>query len=200
MANIQAKVWGLQRENHTVYLIITAWAFVIVIVVLHYLTDIPRHFYLRDVYHTNNQRKLALIYRDRLKYSQLFTYNLRLKCCGTPYFANVKIALTIIIIIIIIIIVLTAIQEVPGSIPGYTLEIFLEVQGLERDPPSLVRAIGQLLDMTRSKIRLRKLKLRLRDKCLANHLTATTSVGIGSSELQRHGFFKGMWIILFHQC
>ena len=37
--------------------------------------------------------------------------------------------------------------EVPGSIPGYTLEIFLEVQGLERGPPRLVRTIGQLLDM-----------------------------------------------------
>ena len=37
---------------------------------------------------------------------------------------------------------LTAIQELPGSIPGYTLEIFLEVQGLEQGPPSLVRPIG----------------------------------------------------------
>ena len=37
---------------------------------------------------------------------------------------------------------LTAIQEVPGLIPGYTLEIFLEVYGLERGPPSLVRTTG----------------------------------------------------------
>ena len=37
---------------------------------------------------------------------------------------------------------LTAIQEVPGSIPGYTLEIFLGVQDLERGPPSLVSKIG----------------------------------------------------------
>ena len=36
----------------------------------------------------------------------------------------------------------TAIQEVPGSIPGYTLEMFLEVQVLERGPPCLVRTIG----------------------------------------------------------
>ena len=41
---------------------------------------------------------------------------------------------------------LTAVQEVPGSILGYTLEIFLDVQGLERGPPSLVRTTGQLLD------------------------------------------------------
>ena len=41
---------------------------------------------------------------------------------------------------------LTAIQEVPGSIPGYTLEIFLDIQCLERGPPSLMRTIGQLLD------------------------------------------------------
>ena len=61
---------------------------------------------------------------------------------------------------------LTAIQKVPGSIPGYTLEIFLEVQGLERGPPSLVTTIGQLLDMRSSEIRLRKLKLRLRDNAL----------------------------------
>ena len=58
---------------------------------------------------------------------------------------------------------LTAIQEVLGSIPGYALEIFLEVQGLERGPPCLVRPIGQLLDMRSSEIRLRKLKLRLGD-------------------------------------
>ena len=30
----------------------------------------------------------------------------------------------------------------PGSIPGYTLEIFLEVYDLERGPTSLVRPIG----------------------------------------------------------
>ena len=37
---------------------------------------------------------------------------------------------------------LAAIQEIPGSIPGYTLEIFLEVKDLERGPPSLVTTIG----------------------------------------------------------
>ena len=37
---------------------------------------------------------------------------------------------------------LTVIQEVPGSIPGYTLEIFLGVYGLERGPPGLVTTIG----------------------------------------------------------
>ena len=36
----------------------------------------------------------------------------------------------------------SAIQEVAGSIPGYALEIFLELKGLERGPPSLVRTIG----------------------------------------------------------
>ena len=71
---------------------------------------------------------------------------------------------------------LTAIQEVPGSIPGYTLEIFLEVQSLERGPPSLVRTIGQLLDMRSSEIQLRKLKLRLRDKRFANHKAPCTVI------------------------
>ena len=101
---------------------------------------------------------------------------------------------------------LTAIQEVPGSIPGYNLEIFLEVQGLVRGPPSLVRTTGYLLDIltsyfliresnclpTRSsEIQLRKLKLKLRDKHFANHkapCTDTASVGLGSSGLQHHGF------------
>ena len=88
----------------------------------------------------------------------------------------------------------TAIQEVPGSIPSYTLEIFLEIQGLERGPPSLVRTTGQLLDMRSSEIRLRKLKLRFRDNSLLTtgslyyHLAATASVGLGSSEFKRHGF------------
>ena len=71
---------------------------------------------------------------------------------------------------------LTAIQEVPGSIPGYTLEIFVEVQGLERGPPSLVRTIGQLLDMRGSEIRSRKLKLRLRDKRFANRKAPCTVI------------------------
>ena len=71
---------------------------------------------------------------------------------------------------------LTAIQEVPGSIPGYTLESFLEVQGLERGPPSLVRTIRQLFDMRSSEIRLRKLKLRLRDKRFANHKAPCTAI------------------------
>ena len=90
---------------------------------------------------------------------------------------------------------LTAIQEVLGLTPGYTLEIFLEVQGLERGPPSLVRPIGQLLDMRNSKIRLRKLKLRLRDSALLTTrppvlpLAATASVSLGSSDLQCHGFY-----------
>ena len=71
---------------------------------------------------------------------------------------------------------LTAIQEVQISIPGYTLEIFLEVQGLERGPPSPVRAIGYILDMRSSEIRLRKLKLRLRDKRFANHKAPCTAI------------------------
>ena len=71
---------------------------------------------------------------------------------------------------------LTAIQEVPGSIPGYTLEIFLEVQRLERGPPSLVRTIGQLLDMRRSEIRLRKLTLMLRGKRFANLKAPCTAI------------------------
>ena len=82
---------------------------------------------------------------------------------------------------------LTAIQEVPGSIPGYTLEIFLEVQGLEWGPPSLVRTIGQLLDMRSSEIRLRKLKLRLRDKCFANHKAPV--LPFGSNRFSRSWFF-----------
>ena len=77
---------------------------------------------------------------------------------------------------------LTAIQEVPGSIPGYTLEIFLEVQGLERGPPSLVRPIGQLLDMRSSEIWLRKLKLRLRDNALLT--TKSPVLSSGSQPLQ----------------
>ena len=71
---------------------------------------------------------------------------------------------------------LTAIQEVPGSIPGYTQEIFLEVQGLERGPPSVVRTIWQLLDMRSSENRLRKLKLRMRDKRFANHKAPCTAI------------------------
>ena len=84
---------------------------------------------------------------------------------------------------------LTAIQEVPGSIPGYTLDIFLEVQGLERGPPSLVRIIGQLLDMRSSEIRLSALLTTSPLYCL---LAATASVGLGSSGLQRHGFILSM--------
>ena len=71
---------------------------------------------------------------------------------------------------------LTAIQEVPGSIPGYTLGIFLDVQGLEWGPPSLVRTIGQLLDTRSSEIQLRKLKLRLMDKRFANHKAPCTAI------------------------
>ena len=70
----------------------------------------------------------------------------------------------------------TAIQQVPGSIPGYILEIFLEVQGLERGTPSLVRTIWQVLDMRSSEIRLRKLKLRLMDKRFANHNAPCTAI------------------------
>ena len=67
---------------------------------------------------------------------------------------------------------LTAIQEVPGSIPGYTLEIFLEVQGLERGTPSRARSF----DMRRSEILLRKLKLRLRDKRFANNKVSCNAI------------------------
>ena len=54
----------------------------------------------------------------------------------------------------------TIIQEVPGLIPSCTLEI-LEVWGLERGPPSLVRTIGYLLDMRSSEIQLRKLEIKV---------------------------------------
>ena len=77
----------------------------------------------------------------------------------------------------------------PGSIPGYTLEIFLEVQDLEQGSLSLVRTIGYLLHMTSSEIRLRKLNLGLRDNALLTtrplycYLAETASVGLGTSEL-----------------
>ena len=73
---------------------------------------------------------------------------------------------------------LTAIQEVPDSIPGCKpiLEIFLGVQDLERGPPSLVRTSGKLLDMRSSEIRFRKLKLRLRYKRVANHKAPCTVI------------------------
>ena len=73
---------------------------------------------------------------------------------------------------------LTAVQEVPGSIPGYTLEIFLEVglQGLELSPPSLVRTFRQLLDVRSSEIRLRKLKIRLTDMRFANYKAPCTVI------------------------
>ena len=35
----------------------------------------------------------------------------------------------------------SVIQEVPGSIPGGALEIFMEIYGLERGQPSLVKPI-----------------------------------------------------------
>ena len=57
--------------------------------------------------------------------------------------------------------------------PGFG---FLEVQGQERGPPSLVRTIGQLLDMRSSEIRLRKLKLRLMAKRFANHTVPCTAI------------------------
>ena len=43
-------------------------------------------------------------------------------------------------------------------------------------PPSLVRRTGFLLDMTSSEIRLRKLKLRLRDKLFTNHKAPCTAI------------------------
>ena len=82
---------------------------------------------------------------------------------------------------------LTAIQEVPGSIPGYTLVIFLEAQGLERGPPSLLRPIGQLLEMRSSEIRLRKLKLRLRDSALLT--TRPPVLRSGSNRISRSRLF-----------
>ena len=48
----------------------------------------------------------------------------------------------LLVISIIVYYSLTAIQEATGLIPGYTLEIFLEVSGLERSLPSLVRTTG----------------------------------------------------------
>ena len=82
----------------------------------------------------------------------------------------------LLVICIIVYYSLTAIQEVPGLIPGYTLGIFLELQGLERGPPSLARTTGQVLDMRGNEIRLRKLKLRLRDKCFVNHKAPWTAI------------------------
>ena len=82
---------------------------------------------------------------------------------------------------------LITIQEVSGSIPGYTLEIFLEVQGLERGSPSLVRPIGQLYDMRSSEIRLRKLKLRLRDNALLT--TKSPVLPSGSNQFSRSWLF-----------
>ena len=71
---------------------------------------------------------------------------------------------------------LAAFQEVSGSITDHTLGIFLEVQGMEQGPPSLVRTIGQLLDMRSSEIWLRKFKLRLRNERFANHRAPCTSI------------------------
>ena len=81
----------------------------------------------------------------------------------------------------------TAIQEVPSSNPGYTLEIFLEVQSLEQGQPSLVRTIGQLLAMRSSEIWLRKLKLRLRDKALLT--TMSPVMPSGSNHFSRSWLF-----------
>ena len=70
-----------------------------------------------------------------------------------------------------------------GSIPSYFLDIFLEIQGQERDPLSLVRTIGQLFDMKMSEIRLRKLKLRLRDSALLT--TRPPVLSSGSNHFSR---------------
>ena len=43
-----------------------------------------------------------------------------------------------------IVVSMFVIQQVPGSTPGYILEIFLEVQGLEWSPPSLVIVVVDL--------------------------------------------------------
>ena len=60
--------------------------------------------------------------------------------------------------------------------PAEPQNFFLEVQVLERDPPSLVRTIGQLPNMKSREIRLRKLKLRLMDKRFANHKAPCTAI------------------------
>ena len=78
---------------------------------------------------------------------------------------------------------LFTIQEVPGSIPGYTLEILLEVLGLERGPPSFMRPIGQPLNMRSSEIRLRKQKLKLRDNALLT--TMSPVLPSGSNQFSR---------------
>ena len=96
------------------------------------------------------------------------------------YFIRISSFIIIIIVIFIFIIrsyycllqwlaPVTAIQEVPGSIPTIPQNFFLEVQDLERGAPSIMTTIGQLLYMSRSETRLRKLKLRLRDKRFVNH-------------------------------
>ena len=85
--------------------------------------------------------------------------------------------------------------QLPSKISGYTLEIFLEAQGLERGLPCLVRTIGWLFDMINREIRLRKLKLRLRDKRFANHKAPCTVIWqqplqsvLALRGLQRHEF------------
>ena len=76
----------------------------------------------------------------------------------------------------------------------YPRHFFLDVQGLERGSPSLVRAIGQLLDMRRSEIWLRKLKLMLRDNALLT--TKSPVLPSGSNHFSRSWLFGAVppWI------
>ena len=75
--------------------------------------------------------------------------------------------------------------------PGFDFRLyprnFSEVQGLERGPPSLVRPIGQLVDMRSSETRLRKLKLRLRDNALLT--TRPPVLPSGSNHFSRSWLF-----------
>ena len=78
-----------------------------------------------------------------------------------------------------------------GSIPGYTLEIFLGVKGLEWGSFRPMKTVGEVLD-TSKEIRLRIFKLRLRDNTFLTRsppslpFPATASVILCSSELWRH--------------
>ena len=80
------------------------------------------------------------------------------------------------------------IQEVPGTISGHTLEIFMIVQSMEWSTLSFVRIIEQLLFMRSSEIWLRKLTLRLWDNAL---LTTRPPVLPSSSNRFSQSWFFG---------
>ena len=72
---------------------------------------------------------------------------------------------------------LTASQEVPDSISGYTLEIFFwKYRVWNGVHPTSCEGNWIAIWIGKSEIRLRKLKLRLRDKRFANHKAACTVI------------------------